>query len=263
MTATGWQGSEAGGQPTFDITARGYDRGQVDGWLTELAARLAAADDALQQSRMETDELGEQLRMAVDRLRQTGTAGQQKDSFGFRVEKILRMAEEDAKEVRAQAHADASALVERARAEAAGQRVESERVRAEAHRDAERTRAQAHAHVAELNARVEADLGGRLQAAERELSRLVTARDQVWEELTRMREQLRAVLPGWPRPAAAEPAGAGPAGGTGPAFRWNTDSRPAHGTPPVVPEQAGERTSRHRQGPRHTSMSRRVGGGVG
>jgi cell division septum initiation protein DivIVA len=265
VTATGWQESEAAGHGAFDVTARGYDRRQVDARVAELTAMLAAVDEALQFSRMQTEELTEQLRNAVDRLRQAGTGPQQKDSFGFRVEKILMMAQEEAKEVRAQAGADAASMVEQARAEAAAHRVEGERVRAQAHRDAEMARAQAHSHLAELTARVEHGLTSRRQAAERDLSRLVTARDQVWAELTRMREQLRTLLPGRPRPAAGTPAGAGPKGGAGPAFRWGDHGVEPHqdtGPESVVPTQAGERPSRHRQGPRHTSMSRRAGGEV-
>ena len=287
MTVTGWQGSEPGDDAPFDLAMRGYDRRQVDERLNHLGAELAATGEALQQSRMHASELGEQLSIAIERLRRSGPATAQKDSFGFRVEKILRLAEEEAKELRAQGTADATAAVDRARAEADALHDESERVRAEAYHDAERIRAQAQARATTLVARVEAELANRQQSAERELSRLATARDQVWSELTKVRDQLRSALPRWPDGlSAAGPAGgaglvadsptgvdrpigrddpAGPVGpveGAGPAHRRRTDD-PDDGTSPVLPTQTdAQRASRHRQAPRQTPTSRRVGGGV-
>ncbi|HEY0641574.1 MAG TPA: hypothetical protein VGD67_28435, partial [Pseudonocardiaceae bacterium] len=203
MAATEWQNDDESGAPSpFDVALRGYDRRQVDERLAALTAELAAVRHALDDAEMRADELTEQLRIAIDRARQAGGRGQD-NSFGFRVEKILKLAQEEAKEVRAQGAAEARSMVERARAGAAAELEEAARLRDEAQRSAEEAWTRVRGQAAALAAQVDRDLAVRRQAAEQDLDRLVTARDQVRAELVRMREILRNLSPAWPGADAA------------------------------------------------------------
>lgn len=259
MTAAQHEGAAA----PFDIAIRGYDRRQVEERLAYLTAELVATDDALRQSEMRAAELNEQLRIAVGRLRHAGGAATN-ESFGFRVEKILRLAEEEARELRSHGAADAAALVERAtadaaatveraRAEAGALRIESERIRAEAHRDAERMLTEAHARAAALTAHV--DMAIRREALEVELRRLSEGRALVLAELRGIHQLLDPLLPARPTGSAAPAAPtvapvaspASPAASpaslvASPASSGASLGRPSDSTQPMVPTQTGPTT---------------------
>jgi hypothetical protein len=98
--------------PAFDIVRRGYDREQVDLRLTELSGRLTASELARDTAEQRVRTTDEELRA----LRTERPMSQ--ESFGFRAEKILRMAEHEAADVRARAAKEAAAVVEHARGEA-------------------------------------------------------------------------------------------------------------------------------------------------
>lgn len=104
------------GDQHFDIVLRGYDRAQVDERVRFLSDELATAEQALTAARERTAGLEEELssvRSELDRRVPDPDVG-----FGDRVEKILRLAEEEAAEIRQRADGEASSIVERARAEA-------------------------------------------------------------------------------------------------------------------------------------------------
>jgi len=151
------QGNGPADGAAFDLVLRGYDRRQVDERLAQLQAHIATTEKALREEQRRCTELSGQLHGALSRLRQAGGGGQQ-NSFGFRVEKILRLAEQEASELRSHAAAEAAALVKRARAEA-------ERLRA---------------------------------TSERELVRLTALRDQVVVHLDEVRKLVRSVAPADP-----------------------------------------------------------------
>jgi cell division septum initiation protein DivIVA len=207
-------GQPDGDADSFDVTLRGYDRRQVDDRLAHLGAALAAADEALTQAQRRNSELNGQLRLALDRLRQAGDAGARSNSFGFRVEKILRLAEEEARMAREKGAATAAVLVERARAEAQAIRDQARRWRADAIREAEQIRKRAHADADKRAAEVEAALARRSRTVEQELDRLVALRDQVRTELVNVRETVWSALghgagpppPGWVWPAQQPPS---------------------------------------------------------
>jgi chromosome segregation ATPase len=93
---------DAGG-PTFDVVLRGYDRRQVDERLRFLGAELAAAEQALGAAQERTAEVEDELA----RLRlEAGMREPATPVFGDRVERILRLAAEEAEEQRLLAEAN-------------------------------------------------------------------------------------------------------------------------------------------------------------
>lgn len=103
---------------SFDVVRRGYDPRQVDERLRFLGAELAAAEHALgsAQERAAASE-HEQARMRAELATRTRDRDPS-TNFGERVERILRLAEEEAAEVRTRAAEEAAETVRAARAEA-------------------------------------------------------------------------------------------------------------------------------------------------
>ncbi|MBA2471429.1 MAG: hypothetical protein H0V41_03990 [Pseudonocardiales bacterium] len=152
----------------FDVVLRGYDKRQVDERLRFFAAELTAADDALRAS-------GQRAAMLEDALSEARSTPADEPSerpqFGARVDKIFKLAEEEAREVRSQADAAATALVEQARAQAAEQdsalqqrwaeldsaRQELDQARQEVNRESEQVRAQTRAEADQIRAAVTHD----------------------------------------------------------------------------------------------------------
>ncbi len=149
----------------FDVVLRGYDKRQVDERLRFLGAELTVANDALRAASERTTLLED----ALSEARSTPAGEPSGDShFGARVEKILKLAEDEAREVRSQADAAAVELVEQARAHAAEQdnalqlrwaeldnaRQELEQARQEVNRECEQIRAQARAEAEQLHTAV-------------------------------------------------------------------------------------------------------------
>jgi hypothetical protein len=121
----------------FDVSLRGYDRHQVDERFAELGRQLAAAAE---QHRSLAAALAEEQRRrgAAERalrelqVSQAATGGQAVDDnssgqgFGYRAERLLRLAEAEAHDVRQGAAKEAAELMERARADAEAHRHEIE-----------------------------------------------------------------------------------------------------------------------------------------
>jgi hypothetical protein len=119
----------------FDFVLRGYDRYQVDARIAELVTQLAAAKERIQET---SARLAEEQRRAEQAERQlrAGPGGPpppppaaEADSmqgFGYRAERLLRMAEAEANEVRGAAIKESAEIVERARAAAEVHRHEIE-----------------------------------------------------------------------------------------------------------------------------------------
>ncbi|MGH3935779.1 MAG: hypothetical protein ACRDS1_12520 [Pseudonocardiaceae bacterium] len=141
----------------FDVVLRGYDKRQVDERQRIVDAELSAARYALRAAQ----ERIASLENEVNRARCGGDLHLE-SSFGARVEKILILAEEQAREVRGQADQAAAAL-ER----------ESQRVRTQAQTEAEQTRKAVAQQADELlkTARRDADEVGK--AARVEAAQLV------------------------------------------------------------------------------------------
>lgn len=222
----------------FDVALRGYDKRQVDERIRFLAAELGAAEHALRATQARAAALENELYQVrsgpggVHPGPSPGGSGPAEAaaadaSFGARVEKILKMADEEAREVRDQASADASALIEQARSEAeehgkraaqeaasrqaeaekatasaayeadqlrktAGQ--EADQLRRTAAKEAEDVRKVARAQAAQLveQARVEADrlVGSATESAQHR----ERASAQELQRLSQLRDQVNAEL---------------------------------------------------------------------
>jgi len=226
--------------PAFDMVRRGYDREQVDVHVRDLTGQLSATSQARKVADQRIRTLEEELRAN----RKRGDAAEPSmsaDSFGFRAEKILRLAEHEAGDVRARAAREATTLVEQARADAekhrheveqaliarstaldadaakrnvaiqereqqaqvtlADARDESTRISEEAQRIAEKTLADAQAQAEQLRARVDNECRRRREAADQELRRVGELRDGVRTDIVRLHTLLSGEV-GTAAPAA-------------------------------------------------------------
>ena len=222
----------ASSSTSFDVVRRGYDRDQVDAQLRELRDRLAAAETARAGAEQHARATEDELRTARSRA---GTeAPLSSESFGFRAEKILRLAEHEASDVRNRAAKEATALVEQARADAerhrhdveqklisrsaeldqeaaqrnvaltereqqatatlASAREEAARLVADAEKTAEKLLGDAQQRAEQLSRRSEQDARRRRDTADHELRRIGTMNDGVRTEMARLHEMLGAEL---------------------------------------------------------------------
>lgn len=139
----GAQGSADRGAPgqrapgvraAFDFVLRGYDRNQVDERIAELLDELKSANDRvralaarLADQQRRTDHAERELRATLSAP--PPPAGPDADNgqgFGYRAERLLRMAEAEANEIRGAAIKEAAETMERARAAAEAHRHEIE-----------------------------------------------------------------------------------------------------------------------------------------
>lgn len=215
----------------FDVVRRGYDRDQVDAQLRELRERLSAAETARVTAEQHARATEDELRAARAKGSSEPVAS---ESFGFRAEKILRLAEHEAADVRGRAAKEATAVVEKARADAerhrheveqkliarsteldqeaaqrnvainereqqatsvlAAARDEAARITADAEKAAETLLGDARTRAEELRNRSEQDARRRREAADQELRRIGSAHDGVRAEMTRLHTLLGGEL---------------------------------------------------------------------
>lgn len=160
--------------PAFATALRGYDRSQVDDHL----ARLQANNDAVRRELAESDtrrQRAEQQATAAEKelkaaranpAQAAGPPAPPEESFGFRAEKILRLAEQEAAEIRAVTARDSAALVEKARADAEKYRHEAEQTLIARSALLDQQAAQRTAEVVDREKQVEAQLdSARAEAA--------------------------------------------------------------------------------------------------
>jgi cell division septum initiation protein DivIVA len=109
---------------------RGYDRGQVEDYVTRLQEFL---HDAEQRAMHADRRLAQMQRKAADLEREVAratelasTPGAAYDQLGERISTILRLAAEEADSIRTAARNDAEALLEQARREADQARITAE-----------------------------------------------------------------------------------------------------------------------------------------
>ena len=223
-----------GGLPSstgpFDIVRRGYDRDQVDAQLRELRDRLSAAEAGRQAAEQHARATEKELRVR----QQQGDAPLSAESFGFRAEKILRLAEHEAADVRNRAANEATALVEQARADAerhrheveqklivrsaeldqeaaqrnvaiqereqqaaatlAAAREDAARINEDARHAADALVTEAQNRADEVRQRSEQDLKRRREAAEQELRRIGSLHEGVRNEMARLHKLLGGEL---------------------------------------------------------------------
>ncbi len=228
---------DPGAAPHFESVLRGYDRHQVDTHLE----RRTAGEQALREALADAER---RLAAAVARaeateaelrtLRAAPTATDPSSGFGQRAERLLRLAEAEASEVRTQAARDASELTARARSAAethrheieqgliartteldeyAAQqsaalrereeeldrqrdqlRTEAEQLTAAATRDAERIRAEAEADAERTRRRLRSEADRSKAALTGEIDRLRALRGEARASVERIVEVVSAQL---------------------------------------------------------------------
>jgi cell division septum initiation protein DivIVA len=181
----------------FDTVMRGYDRRQVDKALAnkdktigqleiELAETKTRLTAAAENAAYLANELQTRQASALDVAAQPADEG-----FGLRAEKLLRLAEQEAVEMRSQASADCTAIIEQARNEA-------EKLRHEVEQDLIARRAsleeQATRRASELQVR-EQQIADQLSSARMQAEQLHTtatrAADRLREEAAATAEETR------------------------------------------------------------------------
>jgi hypothetical protein len=213
----------------FEVVWRGYDRDKVDQYIRALL-------DQLESERQHSEVLAKDLRRSQNELAngQQNQGAEQSNSFGHRVEKILRMAELEATEIRRKANEEAGALMEKARVEAEAYRHDAEsqliarasnldqeaarrtaaiqereaeiadehaaakqradELRSDAEREAERVRKHADALAQEMRTQAEKSAQEQRDLAAREVAHLAKVQDDARSGIRRLHEMLAAEL---------------------------------------------------------------------
>ena len=172
----------------FVTVLRGYDRIEVDEYIDDLLAVVAtlrtSTAEADKIKRAAEERAAEAERRAAESAKAPPPAAAPSEGFGVRAERLLRLAENEAAEIRAAAAAESSSLVERARADAEQRRHEAEQalITRSAQSDQEAAR-----RTAALDER-EAALKSQVEAARGEIEMLTRAAQR---EADRLREQVR------------------------------------------------------------------------
>jgi DivIVA domain-containing protein len=219
---------DASGSVPFDVALRGYDRDQVDAHLASLESEFSGAlseRDRLAERVKQLEARVEELHLQSGDEDAAGKPGSSLNGFGVRIEKIMRVAEEEAAAVRqeakeeiereraeakkktaalqAAAEKDAAAHRQKVQAEASGlldkARQEAARVRADADTQAAATREEASGHLESVRARAaqaaadfETALAKRRQKAEADHMARTTAAERELAETVARTDQLRA-----------------------------------------------------------------------
>jgi DivIVA domain-containing protein len=160
--------------PQFDMVLRGYDRIEVDEYIAALMEENSALRRELEARASRPEPVIPQQATAPPQPYGVDTPAE--DSFGFRAEKLLRLAERESAEMRTRATRDAEAV------EAAARRRSEEQLRG-AEKEAEQIRATASQEALKV----------KKQAAQ-EISRLTTLHRSTKGEIRRLSQLLNAEL---------------------------------------------------------------------
>ncbi len=110
-------------RPQFDMVLRGYDRIEVDQYISRLLEENAALRRELESGAPRTAEPGRSPVPDEPSSHHYDVDTPAEDSFGFRAEKLLRLAERESAEMRTRATRDAEAIEAGARQRAVEQTV--------------------------------------------------------------------------------------------------------------------------------------------
>lgn len=236
----------------FTVVLRGYDRAQVDARLSELDRRVRDEARRAEKAEAALGAARSHVRFLQDGAGQNASAGGEERGFGIRVERVLQAAEREASDLREKAATEATTLLDRARDEAEQRRAkteqallgraatldreftarsealdsrerevdekiataqqEADRIRETAERAATEDRAGAERRAEELVRRAEETAREQRADLARDVERLSALRDQVREELSRLREVLDGELERAPVAATLDEHLFGPAG---------------------------------------------------
>ena len=228
--------AEDADRPAFVTVMRGYDRVEVDEYVREthranrrLRAELEESKRRGQRAEQHAEEVEKEVRAVRAQLDARPTAPAE-EGFGIRAERLLRIAEQEAAEIRSAASREAAATLQQSRAEAerarheaeqaliarSGQfdeqvaqrtadlqkreqnaaeqleaaRSEAEAVEAAARRAADQYRRRMQADAEEIVARARSEAGQIRDHAAVELARLTGVQDNVRAELARLATML-------------------------------------------------------------------------
>jgi cell division septum initiation protein DivIVA len=162
--------------PAFPTVRKGYEPAAVDGHFALFAASVSALRTALADSERRRA-MAEQHAVAVEeeiRVVRSGLTPAADTGFGARAERMLRLAETEAEQIRSTARRTAAEVTERARNEAERHRHD---VRQQLIAERARTEQQAHRSTAELQEREDA-LDDRLAHARAEADALAAAAER-------------------------------------------------------------------------------------
>jgi cell division septum initiation protein DivIVA len=104
--------TEADGGRLFKTVMHGYDRRQVERRIAELRARIAALETELEAAHRQAGTVGDPS------VAPQGQEGLPHDQISSRMRQILRLADEEAQQARAEAAQQAAAVLARAQEEA-------------------------------------------------------------------------------------------------------------------------------------------------
>lgn len=175
-------------QQHFDTVLRGYERRQVDEFVVEKTKEIAwlkmELAEAHRQRRLATEHAEateKELRDVRANSAHTEPASIE-DSFGYRAEKLLRMAEQEAAEVRSQASRESAVIVEQARTEAEKHRHEVEQSLIARASLLEQQAAQRTAELQEREQQIADQLAAAREQADQLHAAAVRAADRLQEE---------------------------------------------------------------------------------
>ena len=172
----------------FDTVLRGYERRQVDEFVVERNKELAwlkmELAEAHRQRRLATEH-AEGTEKELREVRASSAHSEPasiEDSFGYRAEKLLRMAEQEAAEVRSQASRESAGIVEQARTEAEKHRHEVEQSLIARASLLEQQAAQRTAELQEREQQISDQLSAAREQADQLHAAAVRAADRLQEE---------------------------------------------------------------------------------
>jgi membrane protein involved in colicin uptake len=234
----------------FDTVLRGYERRQVDEYVSKSKDELARLKEELaeaQRKRRLATEHAEATERELREVRAKSAHSEPRsveDSFGYRAEKLLRIAEQEAAEVRTHASRESAAIIEQARTEAekhrheveqsliarasvleqqasqrsaelqereqqiadqlAAAREQADQLHAAAARTADRLRQESEAAAEEAKLRAATDIQRQRDQAAQEIARLDKVQSDVRAELARLNDVLSNELSAGPRAVPAQ-----------------------------------------------------------
>lgn len=181
----------------FESALRGYDRRQVDDFVAAknkevagLRLELAEAQRQRQRATEHAESTESELRELRARSAHTDPV-KPEDGFGFRAEKLLRMAEQEAAEIRTSAGRESAAVIERARTDAEKHRHETEQTLIARASLLEQQAAQRTAELQEREQQISDQLAAAREQADQLHAAAVLAADRLRQESEATAEQTR------------------------------------------------------------------------
>ena len=188
---------EGGAEQPFDTALRGYERRQVDDFvaarskeISRLKAQLADERRQRQAATERADAAAVELREV--RARSAHEPADPQESFGFRAEKLLRMAEQEAVEIRSNASRESASIIEQARNEAEQHRHEVEQTLISRASLLEQQAAQRSSEIQEREQQVADQLAAAREQADQMHAAAPRAADRLRQESEAAAEETRA-----------------------------------------------------------------------